>query len=96
MFKKLSAKPSIKNKIRKILKIEKSLLFFANMCVVYLKTYSILFKSGVFSLWPHGQNGQQEISVGPRKFYDSRIYVWKTKTFNKRRKKFLCEIVSNF
>ena len=50
--------------------------------------------SGVFNLWPHDQNGPQEISVGPRKFYDSRICVFKKKTFNKGRKKFLFEIVT--
>ena len=52
------------------------------------------FKSGGLNLWPHGQNGPQEILVGPEKFYDSRICVLKTKTLTKEGKKFLGEIVT--
>ena len=45
-------------------------------------------KSGVLNVWPHGQNGPQEISVGPRKFYYSRICVLKTKTSKQTKEKF--------
>ena len=54
---------------------------FLNKLVASSAIFCGSSKPGVLNLWPHGQNGQQKISVGPRKFYDSRICVLKTKIF---------------